>query len=86
VALPVVNDGVWQSAQPMSTNCCLPLAMESAPPGARYRAIADLVATRLAGFRQREWHSSDAVSEFYRGTRTEIGALDFLARNRARGR
>ncbi len=45
------------------------------------------VVTRLADFRQREWHSGDAVSEFYRGTRTEIGAaVDFFARNRARGR
>ena len=42
------------------------------------------VATRLADFRQREWHAGDAVPEFYRGTRTEIGAaVDFFERNRA---
>jgi len=40
------------------------------------------VATRLADFRQREWHCGDAVPEFYRGTRTEIGAaVDFFAAN-----
>ena len=42
------------------------------------------VATRLADFRQREWHTGAEVPEFYRGTRTEIGAaVDFFARNRA---
>src|ERR1700741_2214836 len=40
------------------------------------------VATRLADFRQREWHSGGAAAEFYRGTRTEIGAaVDFFAAN-----
>src|SRR5207249_1832702 len=42
------------------------------------------VATRLADFHQREWHSAGAAAEFYRGTRTEIGAaVDFFARNNA---
>ncbi|HSU77798.1 MAG TPA: M81 family metallopeptidase, partial [Burkholderiales bacterium] len=42
------------------------------------------VATRLADFRQREWHSGGAAAEYYRGTRTEIGAaVDFFAANRS---
>src|SRR5215216_1238302 len=37
------------------------------------------VPTRLADFKQREWHEGDAVPGFYRGTRTEIGAaVDFF--------
>src|SRR5437899_11376501 len=40
------------------------------------------VATRLADFRQREWHTGGAAAEFYRGTRTEMGAaVDFFAAN-----
>jgi hypothetical protein len=35
------------------------------------------VATRLADFRQREWHTGEEVAGFYRGTRTEIGAAVF---------
>src|SRR5258708_3718866 len=30
---PVVQEGVWHSAQPTSTNFCLPFAMDVAPPG-----------------------------------------------------
>ena len=42
------------------------------------------VLTRLRGFREREWHTGAEVPEFYRGTRTEIGAaVDFFAANRA---
>lgn len=42
------------------------------------------VRTRLADFKQREWHTGAAVPEFYRGTRTELGAVtDFFAGNRA---
>lgn len=42
------------------------------------------VLTSLATFREREWHSGVEVAEFYRGTRTEIGAaVDFFAANRA---
>jgi len=42
------------------------------------------IATRLADFRQREWHLGEAVPAFYRGTRTEIGAaIDCFARNGA---
>ena len=38
------------------------------------------VATRLADFRQREWHIGDAVPAAYAGTRTEIrAAVDFFA-------
>ena len=33
VELLVVNEGVWHSAQPMSTNFCLPFAIDVAPPG-----------------------------------------------------
>jgi microcystin degradation protein MlrC len=37
------------------------------------------VPTTLAQFRQREWTDGTAAADFYRGTRTEIGAaLDFL--------
>src|SRR5437764_14752401 len=40
------------------------------------------VLTRLGGFREREWHTGAEVPEFYRGTRTEIGAaVDFFAAN-----
>ena len=42
------------------------------------------VPTRLADFRQREWRTGAEVPEFYRGTRTEIGAaVDFFEANRA---
>jgi len=42
------------------------------------------VLTRLADFRQREWRTAGEVPEFYRGTRTEIGAaVDFFEANRA---
>src|SRR5438067_12494501 len=38
------------------------------------------VPTRLANFGEREWHLGPEVPEFYRGTRTEIGAaVDFFA-------
>src|SRR5262249_14787555 len=41
------------------------------------------VPTRLAQFRQREWVKGDAAADFYRGTRTELGAaVDFLAGRR----
>jgi microcystin degradation protein MlrC len=42
------------------------------------------VPTRLADFCQREWRTGAQVPEFYRGTRTEIGAaVDFFDANRA---
>src|SRR3954447_19577505 len=42
------------------------------------------VLTRLADFRGREWRVGAQVPEFYRGTRTEIGAAgDFFERNQA---
>jgi microcystin degradation protein MlrC len=42
------------------------------------------VLTRPANFREREWHTGGEVPEFYRGTRTEIGAaVDFFAGHRA---
>src|SRR5581483_2663731 len=42
------------------------------------------VPTRLASFRQREWRAGREVPEFYRGTRTELGAaVDFFERNPA---
>src|SRR5436309_3471830 len=42
------------------------------------------VATRVAHFQQREWLAGEASAEFYRGTRTEIGAaVDCFAGNRA---
>ena len=41
------------------------------------------VLTRLANFREREWRAGPEAAEFYRGTRTEIGAaVDFFAANR----
>src|SRR5215467_3996986 len=33
VDVPVVNDGVWHSAQPMLLNSCLPFEIDVAPPG-----------------------------------------------------
>jgi microcystin degradation protein MlrC len=40
------------------------------------------VATRLEHFRQREWRAGEEAAQFYRGTRTEIGAtVDFFAAN-----
>src|SRR4051812_17337420 len=42
------------------------------------------VLTGLTNFREREWCVGMEVPEFYRGTRTEIGAaVDFFAANRA---
>src|SRR5689334_23167191 len=41
------------------------------------------VRTRLADFRQREWHAGAAVPGFYAGSRTEIGAaVDFFDADR----
>src|SRR5258708_21469050 len=34
VELPVVNEGVWHSAHPISAHFCLPFAMDVDPPGA----------------------------------------------------
>jgi len=42
VELPVVNEGVWHSAHPISLNFCLPFAMEVAPPGELEKAEAHL--------------------------------------------
>src|SRR5215471_535039 len=33
VDVPVVNEGVWHSAQPILLNTCLPFAIDVAPPG-----------------------------------------------------
>jgi microcystin degradation protein MlrC len=42
------------------------------------------VLTRLADFHQREWAEGAGAADFYRGSRTEIGAaVDFFAENRA---
>ncbi len=42
------------------------------------------VLTRLADFRQREWAEGAGAAEFYRGSRTEIGAaVNFFGANRA---
>jgi microcystin degradation protein MlrC len=42
------------------------------------------VLTRLADFHQREWAEGAGAADFYRGSRTEIGAaVDFFAANRA---